>query len=121
MSYQNHYGYPCVTDPNDFTPDVECCSPAELEAHKLACMTFGKSNYQPNKGCVTERDESGQLVRHILRTSWGIGINSIRCCDECREPVDDFVTCRDCGGYLDFCPVCWPEHAKTCEPEGSAR
>ena len=115
MSYDSVYGFPCVSDPNDFTPDAESCSSAEMAAHKLACETFGTPAYQPNKGCTTETDESGQLVRRILRTSWGIGVNSIRVCDECKEPVGtDFITCHECGGQLDFCEVCWPEHCKTC-------
>lgn len=116
MSKQPVYGYPCVADPNDFCPDAECCSPAEMEAHRLACKTYGTPDYQPNKGCVTERDESGQMVRHVLRTSWGIGVNLIASCDKCGEPSDDLITCHDCGGWIEFCPVCWPEHAKECEP-----
>ena len=116
MSYDCVYGFPCVSNPHDFSPDYESCSPEEIAAHKLARETYGTSAYQPNKGCTTEYDESGQIVRHILRTSWGIGINSIRVCDGCKEPVDTFTTCHDCGGHLDFCEVCWPEHAKECEP-----
>lgn len=115
MSWMAHYGYPCVADPNNFTPDRECCSPAEITAWELACKTYGTPEYQPNKGCTTEMDESGQMVRHILRTSWGIGVNNIRCCDGCSEPSDELLACHDCGGHLDFCPVCWPEHAKKCE------
>ena len=115
MSYQSVYGFPCVDDPNDFTPDAECCSPAEMEAHRRAVATFRTPRYEPNKGCTTEYSADGQLVRHILRTSWGIGVNQIRCCDGCSEPVDEFVTCHDCGGSLDFCPGCWPKHASECE------
>lgn len=117
MSYQSVYGFPCVSDPNDFSPDAECCSPAELEAHRLACQTFGKPDHVPNRGCTTEHDEGGQFVRHVLRTSWGIGVNSIQACDGCGEPGDALTTCHDCGGHLDFCEVCWPEHAKHTCPE----
>ena len=117
MSFQGQYGFPCVEDPNDFSPDAECCSPQEIEAHALACKTFGTPAYQPNRGCETQRDESGFLVRHTLRTSWGIGVNNIRMCDgDCHEPIwADYLTCFECGGHLDFCPKCWPVHAKTCE------
>lgn len=24
------YGFPCVEDPHDFTPDAECCTPEEI-------------------------------------------------------------------------------------------
>ena len=116
MSKQAVYGFPCVSDPNDFSPDYECCSPVEIAAHKLACETFGTPAYQPNKGCTTDYDESGQLVRHVLRTSWGIGVNLIDSCDGCREPGDGLIACHDCGGYMEFCEVCWPKHAKECEP-----
>ena len=114
MSYSSVYGFPCVSDPNDFSPDHECCSLEEIAAHTLACETFGTPSYQPNKGCTTDYNESGQMVRHILRTSWGIGVNSIRVCDRCEEPADTFTTCHDCGGHLDLCEVCWPEHDKEC-------
>lgn len=116
MSKQPIYGFPCVDDPNDFLPDYESCSPAEIAAHKLACATFGTPEYQPNKGCVTEVDASGQLVRHILRTSWGIGTNLIASCDGCREPhFSDLplIECHDCGFGNEYCAVCWPEHERT--------
>lgn len=115
MSEQGIYGFPCVSDPNDFTPDAESCSPEELAAHKRACETYGTPDYQPNRGCTTERSEDGQMVRHVLRTSWGIGVNILRCCDGCSEPVNAPTTCYDCGGGLDFCEVCWPKHAEECE------
>lgn len=119
MSQQPIYGYPCVTDPRDFLPDAECCSPAELAAHKLACQTFGTPDYQPPAGCTTDYDESGQFVRHVLRTSWGIGTNLVASCDTCHEPCSDLITCHDCGGYLEFCGVCWSGH--DCIDEKSAR
>lgn len=117
MGYQSIYGFPCVSDPNDFTPDAECCSPAELAAHKLACETYGTPTYQPNKGCTTEHDADGRFVRHVTRTSWGIGVNSVLCCDGCSEPNNraELVTCHDCGGHLDFCCMCWPAHAQECK------
>lgn len=115
MSKQPVYGFPCVSDPNNFIPDGESCSPAELEAHRIACANYGKPSFQPNKGCYTEHDESGQLVKHVLRTSWGIGTNLIQSCDGCREPHfnDDpeFITCYECGGP-EFCANCWPDHEK---------
>lgn len=61
MSIVNNgcYGYPCVENPHDFFPDVECCSPEELEAHRRACETYGTPDYQPNKGCYAEYDANG--------------------------------------------------------------
>jgi hypothetical protein len=110
MSQQVVYGYPCVVDPHDFTPDAECCSPKELEAHRLACANYGKPSYQPNRGCFATRNDDGTLVMHALRTSWGIGTNLVRICDECRDFLGPtFVECHECG--RDFCEWCWYEHA----------
>ncbi len=114
MSWGGVYGYPHVSDPRDFSPDPECCSDEEMAAHKRACETFGTPDYQqPKNGCVSI--QMGDTTAIATRTSWGIGFNSYRQCDGCGEPVGEFLTCHDCGGHLDFCPVCWPEHAKTCE------
>lgn len=113
MSKSPVYGYPCVDDPHDFDPDVECCSPAEIEAWRRACANYGKPSYEPNKGCFTEVDESGQMVKHVLRTSWGIGVNLIDTCDGCNTPSfgEPLMTCHECGGP-EFCPECWVEHEK---------
>ena len=115
VSKQPTYGYPCVSDPNDFIPDNESCSPEELAAHRLACQTFGKPEHEPNKGCFQEHDESGRLVKSVLRTSWGIGTNLIATCDGCSEPQFDddapLITCHECGGP-EFCAVCWPLHER---------
>lgn len=109
MSQDGVYGFPCVVNPNDFTPDPECSSPAEMEAHRVACANWGKSSYTPNKGCYTERSDDGQIVKHVLRTSWGIGFNQFTKCDACGEIDNETVHCWDCGG--DFCCAsCWPKH-----------
>ena len=111
MSKQPVYGYPCVSDPNDFSLDRECCSPAEIAAWQRACETYGRPDYEPNKGCYTERSEDGQLVKHVLRTSWGIGVNLIASCDGCGEPGDDFMVCHECHEQ-EFCSVCWRKHER---------
>lgn len=111
MGVEPVYGFPCVADPHDFSPDPECCSPDEVEAHRLACANYGKPTYKPNAGCYTERDDEGVMVKHVLRTSWGIGTNLVRCCDECKEPVwEDRMECHECR--RDFCEHCWPAHDK---------
>ena len=109
MSKQPVYGFPCVSDPHDFEPDHECCSVAEIEAHRLACQTFGTPEHEPNKGCYTEHDADGKLVKHVLRTSWGIGFNLVLSCDSCRKPAfEPLMTCYECG--QEFCVECWPSH-----------
>ena len=112
MSKQPLYGFPCVTDPNDFLPDYESCSPEEIATWKRACETFGQPEHEPNKGCFSEYSADGKLVQHVTRTSWGIGTNLIASCDGCREPdYDGLIVCHECGGP-EFCPHCWPEHEK---------
>lgn len=113
MSKQPLYGFPCVTNPHDFEPDTESSSPEEIETHRLACANWGKSTFQPNKGCFSEYSDDGKLVLHVTRTSWGIGTNLIATCDGCNEPVFDapLVTCHECGGP-EFCVECWPKHEK---------
>ena len=111
MSRQELYGFPWVKNPNDFSPDEESSSPEEIAAHKLACETFGKPDYVPNKGSFSEHDAEGNLVLHVTRTSWGIGVNMYSACDGCSEPSDNLMTCHECGGP-EFCAVCWPEHEK---------
>ncbi len=111
MSHEVVYGYPCVTNPNDFTPDTECCSPDEIAAHKAACESWGKPSYKPNDGCYTKVAEDG-TVMHIVRTSWGIGGNVIMVCDECGSSMNELIHCWECG--RDFCSAsCWPKHDAT--------
>ncbi len=112
VSKQPLYGYPHVDDPHDFIPDAECCSPTELEAHRQACSEYGTAHYKPNKGCYSEYDDSGRLVSHVARTSWGIGTNLIDACDGCQTPAfEPLMTCHECGG-AEFCPACWPAHER---------
>lgn len=113
MSMQGHYGFPCVRNPNHFTPDAESSSPAEIAAHKKACENWGKPEFEPNKGCFSEYNEKDELIRHVTRTSWGIGINMIPVCDGCNEMgIEDMMTCHECPGQPEFCTMCWEKHEK---------
>jgi hypothetical protein len=73
------YGFPCVIDPHDFTPDLEACTPEEVVAWKLDCERWDRGDYQRDskRFCETKRDSDGQLVAHFTRTPWGIGINMV--------------------------------------------
>jgi len=85
-----------------------------MTAHRTACANYGKPGYEPNKGCYSEWDASGQLVKHVTRTSWGIGTNLYDTCDGCSEPNfedEKLIACHECNGR-EFCAVCWPEHEK---------
>ena len=37
------YGYGCVDNPHDFTPDEECCTAEEISAWKQACADWDAS------------------------------------------------------------------------------
>lgn len=119
MSKQGSYGFPCVSNPNDFIPDTESSTPAEIETHRIACANWGKPAFEPNKGCFTEYDDKGQMVLHVTRTSWGIGTNLMDTCDGCNTPTfgDPLIACHECGGP-EFCEHCWPEHERKHDEEG---
>lgn len=88
-------------------------SPEEIACWELAKRTFGKPEHKPNEGCYAEFSEDGALVKHVTRTSWGIGTNFINSCDGCSEPQweEPMLTCHECGGS-EFCAECWIEHEK---------
>jgi hypothetical protein len=109
MSQDGVYGFPCVTNPHDFSPDEESSSPEEIAAHKRACEMWGKPGYEPNKGCYSVHGDDGALMLHVTRTSWGIGVNTFTKCDHCGEIENQTIHCWECGG--DFCSAsCWPKH-----------
>lgn len=118
MSKQPIYGFPCVSDPHNFDPDSECCSPAEIETHRRAKANWGKPEFEPNKGCFSEYSNDGQLLLHVARTSWGIGVNLIDTCDDCNTPTfwKPLITCHECGGP-ELCDTCWLEHEKKHEAD----
>jgi hypothetical protein len=72
------YGFPCVEDPNDFTPDAECCTPEEI-----AFWEDAKKRWEAG-----ERDVRGARCEwlsesvDVTRTSWGIGVNMVEMEDE---------------------------------------
>lgn len=90
------YGFPCVTNPNDFTPDGEACTAAEIEAHAEACRQWDAGTYQrdPGQFCQSfpggsEPNAEGRMVLHVSRTPWGIGINEVEWDDDDLEAPDE--------------------------------
>lgn len=84
------YGFPCGENPNDFRPDVEVCTEAEIAAHAEACRQWDAGEYKrdPHQFCESfdlKPGESG--VVHISRTPWGMGVSTVEFEDE--EAVDD--------------------------------
>ncbi len=80
MSNEVIYGYPCVSNPNDFSPDIEVCTPDEIAQHKADCEAWNRGDYERDRSKFCGYTENGS---HVTRTPWGIGINTFEVCDEC--------------------------------------
>lgn len=101
------YGYyPGGTDPRDFSPDVECCTEAELAAHKAACEAWERGE-RPDPGgphralgggelpadavsALKVLGEDGAVIGgHVTIAHYGIGTYSYR--DEDAEDALDQI------------------------------
>ena len=72
------YGFPCVENPHDFTPDSESCTPEEIAFWEDAKTRWDAGERDVRgKRCSSVMDESGNLVMHKTATSWGIGVNMV--------------------------------------------
>lgn len=70
------YGFPCVENPHNFSPDVECCTEAEILAWDDARQRWDAGGRDVRKlRCESTYDDAGRLIQHVTRTSWGIGTN----------------------------------------------
>jgi hypothetical protein len=77
------YGFPCVDNPNDFRPDRECCTPEEIAFWKDAKKRWDAGERDVRGGrCEDLKDAEGNWAGHIIRTSWGIGVNMVELDDE---------------------------------------
>ena len=69
MSYITGYGFFPGGDPRNFFPDEECCSPDEIENHRLACEAWNRGDQVAiTSGCVVMPDGR---IRNISR--FGLG------------------------------------------------
>ena len=77
------YGFPCVENPHDFTPDEECCTPEEIAFWEDAKKRWdaGERDVRGNR-CETVCNDQGNMAAHFTRTSWGIGVNMVDWDDE---------------------------------------
>jgi hypothetical protein len=66
------YGYPCVDDPREFTPDADVCSEEEIAAHAAACDAW-------NAGDKVARPPTHVPFEggHITQAPWGIGVSTL--------------------------------------------
>jgi hypothetical protein len=62
------YGYFRPSNPNNFNPDPESCTEAEIANHKAACEAYDAGNYRDDYG-------DGWLTPtvHVTKAPWGIG------------------------------------------------
>lgn len=72
------YGFPCVENPHDFTPDPECCTADEIAFWENAKVRWdaGERDVRGRRCCSTF-DDDDNLVMHATSSSWGIGVNMV--------------------------------------------
>lgn len=63
------YGYYRPENPHNFWPDIECCTPEEIENHSAACEDYDKGERIGNKpwGIGTYTDELPDVVKALSR------------------------------------------------------
>lgn len=117
MSAYVGYGAFHGGDPRRFTPDPECSTEAEREAHRRACAVWNAGAQMwpipPDHEIVRSAD--GQVVMHIARSRFGLGTYVVEVDDDCErckgsgvvdtgEPSDAdadatvHVECPECRG-----------------------
>jgi hypothetical protein len=83
------YGFPCVENPHDFTPDEESCTPEEIAFWEDAKVRWDAGELDVRgKRCGWLTDPEGKIKGHVTQTSWGIGVNMV----EMDESPEDEVS-----------------------------
>lgn len=78
MAKTGHYGFPCVENPHDFTPDEESCTPEEIAFWEDAKKRWDNGERDVRGArCSSTFDKDGKLLMHTTQTSWGIGVNML--------------------------------------------
>lgn len=75
MAREECYGAFPGGDPREFTPDPECSTEAEREAHRRACAIWdaGAQIGDHRPAHVWVADEHGNVVGHVARCVYGCG------------------------------------------------
>jgi hypothetical protein len=84
------YGSFSGGDPRTFTPDVECCHPDEIEAHRKACEEWDEAD---KKGIKLEPIKVSRIISF---RPFGIGITTLR--RKVRMTRLIFLLCAGSGG-----------------------
>jgi hypothetical protein len=79
---ESSYGYGRTKNPHDFTPDPECCTPAEIENHRAACEAYDKGEplphqHQESNGAIYDAKTS-EKIKDFCGSPWGIGTYTYR-------------------------------------------
>jgi len=81
MSKEAVYGFPCVENPYDFSPDTECCTEAEIAFWEDAKKRWDAGE-RDVRGKRCGWGQEGESVVHVMATSWGIGVNMVEMEDD---------------------------------------
>jgi hypothetical protein len=80
------YGFPCVENPHNFSPDGEVCTPEEIAYWKDAKRRWDNGERDVRGArCTHLETETGEYAGHLTATSWGMGVNTILIDDETGE------------------------------------
>lgn len=72
VSYGHFYG----GDPRKFSPDPECSTDAERDAHAAACRLWDAGDRDPLPGPHEPlTNDAGDVIGHITRSGFGLGTN----------------------------------------------
>lgn len=72
---QKHYGVPFVSDPRDYEPDWEECTPEEIEQWREACRR-AEAGEEVDPPLGWELDEETGALYHTF--PWGVGVSVTR-------------------------------------------
>lgn len=86
------YGYYTPADPHDFFPDPECCTPDEIERHRLACEAFDRGESLTQEPTYTEHADRAAAAAYV------------EACTK-RGAASASVTEREDGSYVVHCHV----------------
>jgi hypothetical protein len=72
------YGFYHGQDPRTFSPDGECCTKAEMDAHKTACAAADAGTWaDDDSGCHSPRPGV-----KVLKSSFGLGVYHVVMTDD---------------------------------------
>lgn len=109
LHVESIYGFYHGQDPRTFSPDAECCSEKELEAHKAACEAAGRGEwFRDDSGCSCPRPGV-----KLLKSSFGLGVYHV-----VMTAAGDYVRDASFEDYLRAEEWTEPQQGEAHSPEG---